>query len=446
MKMQMRRKGFIGGLCAAGALVCVGLALAAEGAPADQLKTRLLAVGESNSYYWAWTYPWLNHDAWDGDKRNVVESDGVFSPKPLAEVKLECSYQKCADGKSAVINYADLASLVGTWHSDRYYKVNRAGMTAAVKKQWAEFGGVMVFNWHMDHPYCTNGFRQASYRFKGEGENRNVVRQILDGTGEPCGTGCIDATACREPFNNPREWYMASLKEVAEFFSGLIDEKTGKKIPVILRYPHEMDGDWFWWGRTWCTADEYRKFCRATAGYLRKKCPGQILFAYTPDRTWKEFGKEGDADNTFLAYYPGDKYVDIIGIDDYSIGHGDDQIAELALAETVRKLRLMSDFARPRGQVVALSESGGQKKRRDFWTFLHRAATAEGVNCAFVNTWAGSWGTTPETLEEAEDQKRFVAREEVLMGRVRKVCLPETAKPHNDPQRCSRAPHFPRRT
>ena len=139
-------------------MLTVGVALAAacaaagDGSVAEQLKAKLQAVGESPRYYWAWTYPWLNHGGWTGDMRNVVEKDGAFLPKPLDQVKLECGYQKCTDGRRAVLNYADLASLVGTWYSDRYYKVNRAGMTAAIKKQWREFGGVMVFNWHMDHP------------------------------------------------------------------------------------------------------------------------------------------------------------------------------------------------------------------------------------------------------------------------------------------------------
>ena len=341
-----------------------------------QVKANLLKVGESNRYYWAWTYPWLNHGGWNGDMRNVVKKDGIFYPKPLDQVTLKCAYQKYSEGRRAVVNYADLASLVGTWHSDRYYKVNRAGMTAVVKKQWREFGGIMVFGWHMDQPYCTNGFRQASYRFNSRGENRNVIRQILEGTGAPCGTGAIEGRSYREPFANPREWFMASLKDVAEFYNGLVDDVTGRKIPVIMRYPHEMDGNWFWWGRTWCSADEFRRFCRMIADYLREKCPGQILFAYTPDRTWKDLGSEGDTDNTFLAYYPGDKYVDIIGMDDYSIGHEDDAGVKRKFDETVRKLRLMTAFAKPRGQVVVISEAGGRKKRGDFWTWLHRVATA----------------------------------------------------------------------
>jgi len=389
--------------------------IAVPNAPAESLRSRLYAVGESGNYYWAWTYPWLTHDGWSGDMRNVVETNGVFAPMHLSDVKLRCAYQNYAGGRRAVINYADLATVVGTWHPERYYLVNRAGLTAAVKKQWAEFGGVMVFNWHMDHPYCTNGYDKASYRFKSDGENRNVVRQILNGGGGPCGTGSITGKTERKPFANPREWFLASLKDVADFLRGFVDENTGLAIPVILRYPHEMDGTWFWWGRGWCPAEEFRRLCRMEADYLRKACPGQILFAYTPDKTWQDFGSEGDANNTFLAYYPGDAYVDILGLDDYSIGHGDDATAERGLAETVRKLRLMSEFARHRGQVVCISEAGGGWKRSDFWTYLHRAATGEGVSCAFVNTWWGRCGTVPESPDEAANQKSFTARKEVLM-------------------------------
>lgn len=402
-------------LTAAGVLMAAVSCCSKDSPPdaASRLKARLQAVAESPRYFWAWTDPWLNPWDWNGDMRNVVEMGGAFQPKPIDEVSLECEYLSCSGGRRAILNYADISSLAGTWHPDRYYSINRAGMTAAAKRQWREFGGVMVFSWHMDHPYCTNGFNQATFRFKSEGENRNVVRQILDGTGGPCGDGCVGEQ--RKPFANPREWFLSLLQNLADFLTGLVDDETGEKIPVILRYPHEMDGDWFWWGRGWCEADEFRRLCRLEADFLRERCPGQILFAYTTDRTWGDFGTEGDSGNTFLAYYPGDKYVDILGIDDYSIGHGDDASAEHDLAETVRKLRLLTAFAKERGQVVAISESGGQQKRRDFWTFLHRAATAERVECAFVNTWHGIWGTTPETPEEAEDQRAFVAHPEVIM-------------------------------
>lgn len=393
-----------------------GASIAARGTFKDEVFSQLQTTASSTNYYWAWTYPWIDHGKWSGDSRfAVIEGAGV-RPKPTEEVSLQSVYQKYSDGKRAVINYIDLSSIAGTWHSDRYYRVNRATLVAAIRRQWTEFGGITVFNWHMDHPYCTNGFKAASYRFKSSGENRNVIRQILDGTGGPCGTDSLERKNHRQPCANPKEWYMRQLKDIVTFLKGLVDEETGERIPVILRYGHECDGDWFWWGRTWCTADEFRRFSRMTADYLRNECgEDQILFAYTPDRTWNEFGKEGDADNTFLAYYPGDAYVDILGLDDYSIGNGDDHKVESNFNETVRKLRLMTDFARDRGKVVCISEAGGKHKRDDFWQWLHRVATADGVKVAFVDTWSGEWGTLPATSASEADEIAFARRPETLM-------------------------------
>lgn len=400
-------------------ILALGVALGAFVASAsarDDVLRNLRNTASSRNYYWAWTNPWLNDGVPNGDDRLVVWDGQVPRPKPTDSVKLGSTYQKFAGGRRALINYADLYAVAGTWHSDRYYAVNRAGLTAAIKHQWKEFGGLQVFSWHMDQPYCTNGFEQASYRFKSFGENRNVIRQILDGTGGPCGTDIGGSTERRKPYPTPREWFMASLKDVANFFNGLVDDETGEKIPVVLRYPHESDGSWFWWGRGWCTAEEFRRFCSLEADYLRKACgPNQIIFAYTPDVLWKDFGREGDEKNTFLAYYPGDKYADIIGIDDYSIGNGDDRKVESNLKETIRKLRLMTEFAKERGLVVCISEAGGLKKRDDFWQWLHRAATADGVDVAFVDTWAWNYGTLPDTPESEADEKAFAARPEVLM-------------------------------
>lgn len=393
----------------------------------DIVLHQLRVVAKSSNYYWAWTSPWLKD--WDpkGDPRFVIPDGDGFRSKPTDEVELSCSYQQYAGGRRTVINYADLCAITGTWHEDRYYQINRAGLAAAVRRQWQEFGGLMVFSWHMDHPYCSFGYKKDSYRFKSEGENRNVIRQILDGTGGPCGTDTLGARARRTPCANPREWFFKSLKDVADFFNSLVDEKTGQKIPVVVRYPHECDGDWFWWGRTWCSADEYRRFCRQEADYLRNACgEGQILFAYTPDRTWREFGREGDSENTFLAYYAGDAYVDILGLDDYSIGNGDDVKVETNYRETLRKLRAMTKFAEARNKVVAIAESGGKTRRDDFWRYLHRLASAEGVSVAYVNTWSWIYGTTPQNERSKQEEIAFAARPQVLMEGsgmgFRKVC------------------------
>ena len=100
---------FVVALAVAGA---VASAVAANAADADAVKARLLSVADSPRYYWAWTYPWLNHGGWMGDMRNVVEKDGDFMPKQIDEVRLECEYQKCADGRSVVTTGVDSDQLV----------------------------------------------------------------------------------------------------------------------------------------------------------------------------------------------------------------------------------------------------------------------------------------------------------------------------------------------
>lgn len=410
--MTLRLKG---GRAAAVAAVAFA-SLSGLASPREDVLAKLRRTAASPNYYWAWTHAWLDVDPNRGDRTHVVEKDGRILPRPTSDVALVSACQRYSGGLRPVINYSDLCAVSGIWQRDVYYRVNRAGLTASVKRHWKELGGLQVFSWHMDQPYFTNGFRRACYRFKSEGANRNVVRQILDGTGEPCGAEASFSRAAREPFENPRAWFLASLKEIADFFNGLVDEETGVKIPVVLRYPHECDGTWFWWGNSWCTPDEYRRLCRMEADYLRKACgKDQIIFAYTPDRMWRDFGREGDTNNTFLAWYPGDEYVDVIGIDDYSIGNGDDTNVEMRLNETVRRLRQMTAFARSRGLVVSISESGGKKKRDDFWQYLHRAATAEGVEVAFVNTWSGVYGMVPATPEAEADEQAFAARPQVLL-------------------------------
>jgi len=47
--------------------------------PARELRQRLLEVGRSDSFYWAWTDAWLDRcGAKNGDRRHVDFVDGAF--------------------------------------------------------------------------------------------------------------------------------------------------------------------------------------------------------------------------------------------------------------------------------------------------------------------------------------------------------------------------------
>lgn len=371
----------------------------------------LRAAARAKSFFWAWTEEWTT---WGS------VSEGEW---PRFRTRIGA-----LTGRLPRVMYYDLGTMTGSRMDRAAFADHARVMSEAIRTHWRACRGIPVFSWHMDHPCTTNGFPQAWYRYKCK-EHPHVIRDILDGTKYPCGIYEQWTKAVHEPCPSPRDWYFRSLDDIAAFFNRLVDD-DGNRIPVVLRYGHEMDGAWFWWGKGWCTPDEFVRFSRMTADYLRSKCGRDaLLFAYTPDRTWKELGAEGDGGANFLSWYPGDAYVDVLGFDDYSIGKGAGEKAEANFAETLRKLRLVSAFAREHGKIAAITETGCKDANDDFWTRLLRLGTADGVEVAFADTWGGPW-TMPAEGADAQraDLLKFVADPAVLTEPAEKLARAASAE------------------
>jgi mannan endo-1,4-beta-mannosidase len=80
-------------------------------------------------------------------------------------------------------------------------------------------------------------------------------------------------------------------------------------IPVLWRPLHEAGGMWFWWGRDpegcnelWRTM--YRRF--------QEKGVDNLIWVWTQGAAWNKPYSDG------YRWYPGDDYVDIVGIDIYN--------------------------------------------------------------------------------------------------------------------------------
>ena len=103
--------------------------------------------------------------------------------------------------------------------------------------------------------------------------------------------------------------YTHFLDMIVHFASECVDIK-GKPIPMIFRPFHECNGDWFWWGKSSMTDEEYIALFRYTIGYLESNGVNSFAYCYSPN---------GFADDveSFMARYPGDDIVDIIGMDLY---------------------------------------------------------------------------------------------------------------------------------
>lgn len=189
----------------------------------------------------------------------------------------------------------------------------------------------------------------------------------------------------------------------------------GTQIPIIFRPLHENTGNWFWWGATHATADEYKELFRYTVNYLRDiKGVHNFLYAYSPGGTL-----DGDAD-AYLKTYPGDNYVDVLGYDTYDRDNSKDD-ASAWLEPVMKDMKMLNDQATERGKIVAFTEFGRSDERgfkkdvetkdKQFFTELRDAITKDAPNTAYMMTWANFGGSgsnfqayTPWKGQDAEPE------------------------------------------
>lgn len=119
----------------------------------------------------------------------------------------------------------------------------------------------------------------------------------------------------------------------------------------MFRPFHENTGSWFWWGEAHCTPEEFKALFRYTVDYLRDvKDVHNFLYVYSP-------GSEPKSPEEFAVRYPGDDYVDMVGVDMY------DRISQKGLDEIFfkdfeKQLKVLQDFAVAHDRLMAVTETG----------------------------------------------------------------------------------------
>ena len=86
--------------------------------------------------------------------------------------------------------------------------------------------------------------------------------------------------------------------------------------PVFIRFAHEMNGSWFPWGRgiNHNTPVDYRQAWRHVVRLFRDEGATKVRWVWSPNIS----GDGGQPD--FSKYFPGDRYVDWVGLDGYNRG------------------------------------------------------------------------------------------------------------------------------
>ncbi len=212
-----------------------------------------------------------------------------------------------------------------------------------------ERGGMITVSWHADNPLTGGDAWDV---------NRNdVVRSVLSG-------------------GEKHDLFLGWLDRAAAFFSSLVTA-DGTKVPVVFRPWHEHTGSWFWWGKDHCSVEEYKALWALTRTHFEKAGVHQLLYAYSPDL-------QGPGE-IYMERYPGDDYVDVLGLDGYHRNNEEGIAAYVSSLETI--LSFMTEEGRVRNKPIALTETGLEAiPIADWWTRV-LLPVAERYPISYVMVW-----------------------------------------------------------
>jgi mannan endo-1,4-beta-mannosidase len=175
--------------------------------------------------------------------------------------------------------------------------------------------------------------------------------------------------------------FTRALDQVALLIKSLKTDK-GIPIPVIFRPFHENTGNWFWWGKPFCTVDEYKALWQFTVQYLRdKKQLHNIIYAYSPDRISGDFAN-------YMERYPGDNFVDILGFDNYYELKDLNDVKSIDLA--VKSIGQICNYAISKNKIAALTETGQEKLVQPKWfttVFNKIMKDADASKISYLMVW-----------------------------------------------------------
>lgn len=215
-------------------------------------------------------------------------------------------------------------------------------------------GGVTTIAWHFSNPISGGGF------YWRDSVSLPAVKYIIPG-------------------KEHHEKYKSILRRIGSFVKS-VKGNDGKDVPMIFRPFHEFDGDWFWWGRAHCTPDEFKSLWRFTVSYLRDSLQvHNLIYAFSPDNKF-------NSQDQFLERYPGDEWVDMVGMDNYG-DFGRD--GRYNLEAGIKKLKIVSDYARTAGKLAAFTETGLESiPNKTWWTeTLLKALRSGDIQLCYVLVW-----------------------------------------------------------
>lgn len=239
-----------------------------------------------------------------------------------------------------------------------------------------ENGSIITMSWHHVHP---EGF---DANFNG------VVAKFLEG-------------------GEFRQEYINRLSRAARLFNKLVDSE-GNSIPVLFRPWHEMNGDFFFWGAGFRTTEDFIQLWKDTVKMLSEDFNvHNLIYVYAPNLVSNQ--------SEYLKNYPGDQFVDILGIDVYDFRNRN------YINSTIRNLQIVEAIANEKNKLFALTETGLENVTETNWytQSLYRAIRSSSITYTMV--WRNDMATffhAPFLGHPAEDNfNEFLDKDLILLSR-----------------------------
>ncbi len=171
--------------------------------------------------------------------------------------------------------------------------------------------------------------------------------------------------------------WLDNLADLAKSLKG----SDGKQIPVILRPFHEHGHDWSWWGSTCTTTAEYVALWRFLVDGMKARGVHSFIYAISPAMNGRQTADD------FLFRWPGDDYVDFMGMDCY-----------LGINNTVfvNNLKLLRSVSEAKMKPCGVTEIGVEGfKNPDYW-ITNIAAPMAGRKMSMLVTWSNKYDPAEE--------------------------------------------------
>jgi len=270
-------------------------------------------------------------------------------------LSLELNYITNATGKLPALLAMDLSGYTDpSPPRDRDHVLARRGVDWFNQRH-----GIVEFCWHWRAPMEEPAFYTKDTKF-------DIGRAVTEGTPEYAATGRdLDAIA------------------------GELEVLRDAHVPVLWRPLHEANGRWFWWGAG--GPAPFKKLWRLEfENFTGKHHLNNLIWVYSP-------GAETD----LADWYPGDAFVDIVGLDHYPMdgNHGPaaDLYDELAKLTRGRKLLALGENGPiPDPHLLARDQSGWLFFTTWSGSILFKKTTVEQLRDYYQNAYVLNLGDLPD--------------------------------------------------